>query len=114
MSLQEINQFKLYQPEKYFVLPGEQKEFNYSDGIEEEKYILDSIFNSEDRCSSSDELNRKIRDWSSKYHLSKERANIIRAIDFEDKKKLKILEIGGGCGAITRYLGEEFGQVDTI
>lgn len=114
MSLIEINDFKIFEEEKYYRILTNEEEFNYSDGAEEEKYIFNCIANAEDRTSFSDELKFKIRDWSSKYHLSKERANIIRAVEFKNKNNMKVLEIGGGCGAITRYLGEEFREVDSI
>ena len=114
MSITEINDFIYVKEDKYYKLSTSEVEFKYSDGVEEEKYILNCVAEAEDRTSSSDELKLKIRDWSSKYHLSKERANILRAIEFRNKRTIKVLEIGGGCGAITRYLGEEFGEIDTI
>jgi 2-polyprenyl-3-methyl-5-hydroxy-6-metoxy-1,4-benzoquinol methylase len=52
----------------------------------------------------STELRQHCTDWPSLYHLSGMRANIIRP--FGNILKGDVLEIGAGCGAITRYLGE--------
>jgi len=43
------------------------------------------------------------------YHLSSTRANILRP--FESSLHGNILEVGAGCGAITRYLGECGGNI---
>ncbi|OGB21691.1 MAG: hypothetical protein A3I66_16340 [Burkholderiales bacterium RIFCSPLOWO2_02_FULL_57_36] len=45
-----------------------------------------------------------IRDWPSEYHLSPGRHNLLRPFKF--KATDRILELGCGCGSITRYLGE--------
>ena len=44
-------------------------------------------------------------DWPSEYHLSADRANLLRPFE-EALRGSEILEMGCGCGAITRYLGE--------
>src|SRR5208337_2312389 len=55
-----------------------------------------------------------IKDWPTKYHLSLRRANILKAVlDLLDKDT-DVLELGSGCGAITRWLGESFHSVDAI
>jgi 2-polyprenyl-3-methyl-5-hydroxy-6-metoxy-1,4-benzoquinol methylase len=88
------------------------KEFGYSDGDINEKYIKKIIKNAKDVSSSSIELEKGIRGWSSKYHLSKDRVNAYRSINFS--KNDLILEVGAGCGSITRYLGEEAGNIVAI
>lgn len=57
-----------------------------------------------DLSCASDELPSHIRDWSSHYHLSPTRANLLRGFDIA--AGTRVLEVGAGCGAITRYLGE--------
>ena len=52
----------------------------------------------------SPELRSHCVDWASTYHLSSLRANILRP--FQINKGQDILEIGAGCGALSRYLGE--------
>ena len=110
-----IEQFKLndrYQI--YFRRQASGESFNYSDGQNAEDYIYNVIKNSTDRSSYSSELASKIKDWPSLYHLSPQRANLIRAIDFKNSGKMKVLELGAGCGAITRYLGEKYAEVHAI
>lgn len=90
--------------EKNKVYLNPEKVISYSDGEKNEQYIFDSFKNSADTSIFSLELFDRIRDWSSEYHLTTYRANIMRPLTI--KKEHKILEIGAGCGAITRYMGE--------
>ncbi|GAD20702.1 glycoside hydrolase family 99-like domain-containing protein [Acidovorax sp. MR-S7] len=77
----------------------------YSDGDDVEQRLARLIAATEDRSVLSDELKQHITDWPSLYHLSSSRANILRP--FEQRLSgAQVLEIGAGCGAITRYLGE--------
>lgn len=76
----------------------------YSDGDETEERLLEVLKNAKDVCSSSPEILSAIRDWPSEYHLSPTRHNLLRPFAF--KPDDRILELGCGCGAITRYLGE--------
>lgn len=77
----------------------------YSDGDEVEQRLARLIAATTDRSVLSDELKQHITDWPSLYHLSSSRANILRP--FEQRLAgAQVLEIGAGCGAITRYLGE--------
>ena len=86
--------------------------FEYSDGEEAQSYIAQTIAQATDRGSLSTELASQIRDWSSEYHLSPLRSNLLRALNLDDRGP--ILEIGAGCGAITRYLGELNLDVDAV
>lgn len=85
---------------------------SYSDGDVEEQYIYRVISSVGDVSSLSEELRNFERDWASECHLSSKRANVFRALDFSDVHY--VLEIGSGCGAITRFLGEQGGQVDAV
>ena len=78
---------------------------NYSDGKETENRIRRLIHSSKDRSVLSDELRSKCTDWPSAYHLSATRTNILRPFS-KALKNASVLEIGAGCGAITRFLGE--------
>lgn len=62
--------------------------------------------------SLSDELYATATDWPQRYHLSPSRANVVRALDLP--ADAAVLEIGAGCGAITRYLGEVCATVDAL
>ena len=81
----------------------------YSDGDEVERRIASIIGHATDLGVLSDELRPHCTDWPSVYHLSGTRANILRP--FEADLRGDILEIGAGCGAITRFLGECGGNV---
>src|SRR5439155_1715422 len=62
-----------------------------------------------DISSDSRELEQQIRDWSSRYHLSRERPLVYASLNLPSDAL--VLEVGCGCGAITRFLGENVGQV---
>lgn len=81
----------------------------YSDGDEVEDRIAEAIDRATDITVLSAELRQHCIDWPSLYHLSGTRANILRP--FDASLKGDILEIGSGCGAITRYLGESGANV---
>lgn len=104
------SEFGIYEP------PGSrvhaQRQFGYSDGVEKENYILSILKNAQDLSDDSEELMAKVRDWPSYYHLGMGRSNILKALSLP--KQAKALELGAGCGAITRYLGENLTSVDGI
>lgn len=83
---------------------------DYSDGAEE---LVGAILRAAgDRSSTSDELHFAAGSWAELYHLSRGRANVLRAVDLPPDAA--VLEIGAGCGAISRYLGERVGLVDAV
>jgi GT2 family glycosyltransferase/2-polyprenyl-3-methyl-5-hydroxy-6-metoxy-1,4-benzoquinol methylase len=77
----------------------------YSDGDEIEQRITGIVKQASDITVLSTELRQHCTDWPSLYHLSGTRANILRPFE-EFLRGADVLEIGAGCGAITRYLGE--------
>jgi SAM-dependent methyltransferase len=82
----------------------------YSDGDEVEQRLAQIIAQASDLSVLSDELKPHMTDWPSLYHLSSNRANIMRP--FADRLRgAHVLEVGAGCGAITRYLGESGANV---
>lgn len=83
--------------------------FAYTDGDSIEQRIAEIIRNSSDLSVQSSELERAITDWPSLYHLGRGRINLL--LPFADRLGGDTLEIGCGCGAITRALGEFGGQV---
>jgi lipopolysaccharide biosynthesis protein/SAM-dependent methyltransferase len=82
---------------------------NYSDGDQVERRIESIVSEAQDISVLSPELAKHCTDWTSRYHLSPTRANILRP--FESLFSGDVLEVGAGCGAITRYLGECGGNV---
>lgn len=87
-----------------YVHPSQQGSFSYSDGETEELNLLALMERVSDRSSSSDELRREKGSWVNEYHCSPLRHNLLRHISF--RKEASVLELGAGCGAITRQLGE--------
>lgn len=81
----------------------------YSDGDEVEHRIEQIVRSAKDLSVLSSELRSHCTDWPSMYHLSGVRANILRP--FESDLNGHILEVGAGCGAISRYLGESGANV---
>ena len=87
---------------------GRQVAHDYTDGTAAEAYILDAIQTCRDVSSGSDELVQRIRDWPSEYHFSASRPTLLAPFDLQG---LSVLEVGCGCGALTRYLGESGARV---
>lgn len=84
-------------------------DISYSDGDYEENRLAEIIASASDISIFSSELRNHCTDWQSLYHLSSQRGNILRP--FKDRLKGRVLEIGAGCGAITRFLGENGGEI---
>jgi cyclopropane fatty-acyl-phospholipid synthase-like methyltransferase len=78
--------------------------FAYSDGSEVESGILQVLQQTRDLSVGSQELLARIQDWPTEYHFSDTRANLLRHLPFGPG--VRVLELGAGCGAITRLLGE--------
>lgn len=83
---------------------------DWRDGGEEE--VFDVLGRVEDRSVLSDELRAHEHTWETEYHFSSERSHIMRALDLAPGAA--VLEVGAGCGAVTRYLGETVAVVDAL
>lgn len=79
--------------------------FRYNDGDAVEERIRRAVFSADDLSVGSPELAAAVRDWPTRYHLSPERANLLRPIEHLLRNR-SVLELGAGCGAISRYLAE--------
>ena len=84
----------------------------YSDGEAAERDILSNIENASDVSLESVELMHKVKDMPSYNHMGIGRSVILRCLDLPAESR--VLELGAGCGAITRYLGETFARVEAI
>ncbi|MGE7138649.1 glycosyltransferase [Luteibacter sp. NPDC031894] len=84
----------------------------YSDGEAVEENLYRLVADCSDRSVLSAELAEKITDWPTRYYFSSRRANLLRPL--EEMLRGDVLEIGAGCGAITRYLGETARSVVAI
>ena len=94
------------------VPPGESRGFNYADGAE--RYLLDGLLSIKDRSVGSDQVQPLMKDWPSRYHLSPYRSTILDALELSHLDRARVLELGAGCGAITRWLGETGADVHAI
>lgn len=84
----------------------------YSDGQDVEDRLLTTLKLCRDVSAFSEELRNHIVDWPTEYHLSPTRHNLLRLFPFGPGDC--ILELGCGCGAMTRYLGETGAKVIAV
>ncbi|MEM9602041.1 MAG: methyltransferase [Pseudomonadota bacterium] len=84
----------------------------YNDGDAVESAIERILADAENVSLGSVELRRQCVDWPTLYHFSGTRANVVRPL--ESLFKGDVLEVGSGCGAITRYLGETGARVTAL
>jgi len=94
------------------LVEGVHESIDYSDGRESEQYLERVFAGSTDLSSTSAELESWIKDWPSEYHLSRRRSQLLRGFDYDSSST--VLEVGCGCGAITRFLGETFKHVIAV
>jgi GT2 family glycosyltransferase/SAM-dependent methyltransferase len=92
-----------------WVKPGSHHDWAYSDGDDVEGRLYQLLAATTDRSVLSSELAAKITDWPTRYYFSAQRANLLRPL--QELLRGSVLEIGAGCGAITRYLAETSAQV---
>ena len=85
---------------------------SFTDGIGAERDMLAALRKSEDVSLESAELMRRIKDIPSYYQLGAGRSAVLRCLDLPAASR--VLELGPGCGAITRALGETFDRVEAV
>ncbi len=86
---------------------GRMSDFSYADGSEEK--ILGIVKSALDVSDGSAELLRSIADFPTRYHLSPERSALLWPL--RNLLRGRVLEIGAGCGALTRFVGEKGAEV---
>ncbi len=117
-KLIQLNQFTQGDNRVWFDASKGDVDFGYSDGQEIEHRLRDILNAATDLSHTSYELKAHITDWPTEYHLTPVRSNLIRALNLSGVKR--VLELGCGCGSITRYLGDfqhedgSFLEVDSI
>ena len=79
--------------------------FGYTDGESVEKGLFDALAGVTERSVLSTSMRKLIVDWPSRYHFSPLRANLLRPLA-PLLKGARVLEIGAGCGALTRFIAE--------
>lgn len=103
----------IYRAQDNFYQRAQAEAFGYEDAGNAEQRLYDIIRQARDKSVFSDELASKATDWPSYYHLTSQRANLLRPFA-ETIANGKVLELGAGCGAITRFLGELGGEVVVV
>jgi SAM-dependent methyltransferase len=83
---------------------------NYADGMEE--FLRGAIETAIDLSWASAELAGKSLGWPYDYHLNPVRTAIVQPLTIT--KEHSVLELGAGCGIITRFLAEKAGKVVAI
>lgn len=109
---------KVYSPTEehgatVFTRPGYVPPHHYSDGRGVEDRLLEIVSEARDRSTGSPELKAAITDWPTNYHLNSERTNLLRPFA-SWFKGASVLEVGCGCGALTRFLGETGADVTAV
>lgn len=85
-------------------------EIRYVESAELE--VLEVLERATDLSSTSAELDAVQGRSAVTYHLSSRRPNVVRFLDLPPDAA--VLEVGSGCGAVTRYLGETCATVDAL
>jgi SAM-dependent methyltransferase len=86
--------------------------FPYTDGRAFEDRLLRAVSGAGRVDTFAPELRDAIIDWPTEYHLSRSRHCLLRPLGIEPGDK--VLELGCGCGALTRFLGEIGAEVVAI
>lgn len=107
----KLAEFTLDEATSLYIAPGVGIPAGYLDGAEQ--YLVEGLQRISDRSIGSEELAALVRDWPTEYHLSPFRTTIFDCLGVADES-LRVLELGCGCGAITRWLGERCGEVHAI
>ena len=84
----------------------------YSDGDDTEQKLEAIVKSVADRSVDSAAWSSVINDWPTEYHFSAKRANLLRPLPIGIGQR--VVELGAGCGAITRWLGETGAEVIAI
>lgn len=84
---------------------------SYSDGTKEEQTVLRLLKEASDLSSLSPIAADHYGDWSTQYHLTPTRANLVRHLNFTG---LRVLEIGAGMGGVSRFLAEQAQELVVI
>ncbi|UWX04292.1 hypothetical protein H1235_03380 [Pseudoxanthomonas sp. NC8] len=94
-----------------WIRTGATPDWSYSDGDEVERALLEAVESCADRSTLSPELAALIRDWPTRYYFSARRSCLLRP--FASLLQGRV-QIGAGCGALSRYLGETASELVAI
>ena len=108
----KLNEFVPHPESGVRVPPTDVVPAGYLDGAERD--LIERLGQVHDCSVTSPELPGLMRDWPSLYHLTPYRSTIFDCFGFDRAAGARVLELGAGCGAITRWLGEHCGEVHAI
>ena len=94
-------------------LPKNVKSHSYSDGDSVENEIFRTVVSASDVSLYSAQLIKNCNSWAKTYHFSPDRHHLLKPLEGLLKDK-DVLELGCGCGAISRYLGEVANSVVSV
>jgi SAM-dependent methyltransferase len=106
-----LSDYRLHTGTGIRIAPDTAVQAGYLDGAE--AYLLESVSSAKDRGTGSQELAALERDWPSQYHLTPLRTTLFDAFGMH-AGDARVLELGAGLGAITRWLGENCGEVHAV
>jgi 2-polyprenyl-3-methyl-5-hydroxy-6-metoxy-1,4-benzoquinol methylase len=107
-----LTDFELDRASGVRVLPGTTGVTGYRDGAED--YLYERMKGVRDRSVGSDELGSLVHDWATQYHLTAYRSTIFDCLGLSGIAGRRVLELGAGMGAITRWLGQQGAHVHAI
>lgn len=103
-----------FNPELKIWQKREGQNFHYSDGEQVETQINELLAGVGDKSVLSDELRQLQTSWPTFYYLSANRSNLLRPLAKNLLNGARVLELGCGMGAVTRYLGETAAEVFAV
>lgn len=92
--------------------PNSDEKINYASDRLARGPLLDIVNSAADLSSMSPELEAAGSTWPASYYLSARRSSLLRP--FHWNGLANVLEVGSGCGSVTRFLGETFASVVAI
>lgn len=104
-----VSGYQYHATENYYY-PENQSQFGYEDVGNTQSKLFNLLSRTRDRSVFSSELLGQGSDWPMFYHLTSLRANLLRPF-ITQLASGKTLELGAGCGAVTRFIGELGGDV---
>jgi SAM-dependent methyltransferase len=108
----KLSDFELDAASGVRVLGGAERVTSYRDGAEE--YLFEALGSISDRSVGSPDVARLIHDWASLYHLSPYRSTLFDCLGLESLAGSRVLELGAGMGAMSRWLGEHGAELHSI
>jgi len=82
----------------------------YADGAEQS--LLATLRSAPSTAAASDDLAAQATDWPTRYHLARQRTNLLWPLNV--KPGMRVLDVGAGTGVNTRWLAEQGAEIVSI